>query len=174
MLTAAGDSTHTNDFALVALLGLLGLRIFEVVTNIADLGEGHGHRVLTMHGKGDRVDRIPLPPAVGRALDRAIAGRVDGPLLRNTRGGWMDCHAATCDCNTSPTPAESRSPACTPTCCGTSSSPPCSTPASSQHGDGCVKLRPLRRRRPSLVRRSSLCRCDDLALMHVMPMSGQP
>jgi integrase/recombinase XerD len=78
------------------MLGLLGLRIFEATgTDIADLGEEHGHRVLTVHGKGDRVVLVPLPPAVGRALDRAIGDRVDGPLLRNTRGGRMDRHDAT-------------------------------------------------------------------------------
>ena len=40
-----------NDFALVALLGLLGLRIFEACgANIADVGEEHGHRVLRLRG----------------------------------------------------------------------------------------------------------------------------
>jgi integrase/recombinase XerD len=96
MLTDARDSTNTNDFALVAMLGLLGLRIFEATgTDVTDLGEEHGHRVLTVHGKGDRVVLVPLPPAVGRALDRASGDRTDGPLLRNTRGGRMDRHAAT-------------------------------------------------------------------------------
>jgi site-specific recombinase XerD len=38
---------------------------------------------------------IPLPPAVGRAIDRAIGGRTDGPILLNTRGTRMDRHAAT-------------------------------------------------------------------------------
>jgi site-specific recombinase XerD len=36
-----------------------------------------------------------LPPAVGRAIDRAVDGRTAGPLLRNTRGARMDRHAAT-------------------------------------------------------------------------------
>ncbi|MER6588068.1 hypothetical protein [Micromonospora chalcea] len=40
VITAARLSTNPNDFALVALLGLLGLRIFEACgSNIADLGE---------------------------------------------------------------------------------------------------------------------------------------
>ena len=47
MLTAAKESTNPFDFALVCLLGLLGLRIFEAVgADIDDLGEEHGHRVL--------------------------------------------------------------------------------------------------------------------------------
>ena len=45
MLTAARDSINVNDFALVAMLGLLGLRIFEACNaSIGDLGEEHGHR----------------------------------------------------------------------------------------------------------------------------------
>src|SRR6202040_3479425 len=45
LLTAARESANPYDFALVALLGLLGLRIFEATSvDIADLGEEHGHR----------------------------------------------------------------------------------------------------------------------------------
>ena len=45
--TAARLSPNPNDYALIALLGLLGLRIFEACgANIGDLGEEHGHRVL--------------------------------------------------------------------------------------------------------------------------------
>ena len=74
LLTAARLSADRYDFALVCLLGLLGLRIFESCgTNIADLGEEHGHRVLRVVGKGDKTVLIPLPPAVGRALDRPSA-----------------------------------------------------------------------------------------------------
>jgi integrase/recombinase XerD len=52
LLTAAGVSANHNDFALIVMLGLLGLRIFEACgANIADLGEEHGHRVLKARGK---------------------------------------------------------------------------------------------------------------------------
>jgi integrase len=96
MLTAARESANRNDFALVAMLGLLGLRIFEATgTNVADLGEEHGHRVLRVVGKGTRIVLVPLPPAVGRAVDRAVDSRLVGPILLNTRGARMDRHAAT-------------------------------------------------------------------------------
>jgi site-specific recombinase XerD len=96
MLTAGRESANPCDFALVAMLGLLGLRIFEATgSNIADLGEEHGHRVLRVCGKGTKVVLIPLPPAVGRAIDRAIEDRANGPILLNTRGTRMDRHAAT-------------------------------------------------------------------------------
>jgi site-specific recombinase XerD len=75
LLTAARQSAQPCDFALVAMLGLLGLRIFEATgADIADLGEEHGHRVLRVCGKGAKVVLVPLPPAVGRAIDRAIGG----------------------------------------------------------------------------------------------------
>ena len=96
LLTAARDSTNPNDFALVAMLGLLGLRIFEATgADITDLSEVHGHRVLTVLGKGDKLAVLPLPPAVSRAVDRAAQGRLDGPILRNRAGTRMSRHSAT-------------------------------------------------------------------------------
>ena len=96
LLTAARESPNPCDLALVAMLGLLGLRIFEATgTDIADLGEEHGHRVRRGCGKGSKVALIPLPPPVGRAIDRAVGTRSIGPILRNSRGARMDRHAAT-------------------------------------------------------------------------------
>jgi integrase/recombinase XerD len=78
------------------MLGLLGLRIFEATgADITDLGEEHGHRVLRVVGKGTKVVLVPLPPAVARAIDRAVGIRTAGPILLNTRGVRMDRHAAT-------------------------------------------------------------------------------
>jgi integrase/recombinase XerD len=96
LLTTARESSHPCDFALVAMLGLLGLRIFEATgADIAGLGEEHGHRVLRVCGKGTKIVLIPLPPAVGRAIDHAIGTRASGPILLNSRGARMDRHAAT-------------------------------------------------------------------------------
>jgi site-specific recombinase XerD len=96
LITTVRQSTNPNDFALIALLGLLGLRIFEACgASIADRGEEHGHRVLRVHGKGGKVVLVPLPPAVSRAIDRAVDERSSGPILRNTIGARMDRHAAT-------------------------------------------------------------------------------
>jgi integrase len=68
LLTAARQSPHRCDFALAAMLGL---RIFEATsTDITDLGEEHGHRVLRVCGKGTKIVLVPLQPAVGRAIDR--------------------------------------------------------------------------------------------------------
>jgi integrase/recombinase XerD len=96
LLTAARESTNPCDFALVAMLGLLGLRIFEAAgADVADLGEEHGHRVLRVCGKGIKIVLVPLPPAVGRAIDRAVGDRTCGPILLNSRSRRMDRHAAT-------------------------------------------------------------------------------
>lgn len=96
LLTAARHSTNRCDFALVTLLGLLGLRIPEATgSDIEDLGDEHGHRVLRVRGKGDKVVMVPLPPAVGRALERSIEDRTAGPILLTRRGTRMDRHCAT-------------------------------------------------------------------------------
>lgn len=96
MLHAARTSANINDFALVVLLGLLGLRIFEACgANVEDLREEHGHRVLKVRGKGGKVVLVPLPPAAQRALERSIDNRTTGPVLLNRRGVRMDRRAAT-------------------------------------------------------------------------------
>ncbi len=96
MLATARTSPNLNDFALVAMLGLLGLRIFEACgANIEDLGEEHGHRVLRVRGKGGKVVLTPLPPAVARAMERAVTDRESGPILRTRNGTRMDRHCAT-------------------------------------------------------------------------------
>ena len=48
-----------------------------------------------MCGKGTKIVLVPLPPAVGRAMDRATGSRTRGPVLLNTRGARMDRRAPT-------------------------------------------------------------------------------
>ena len=96
LLTAARTSANRCDFALVTMLGLLGLRIFKATgSNLEDVGEEHGHRVLRVRGKGGKVVLVPLPPAVGRAIERSIDERTAGPILLTSRGTRMDRHCAT-------------------------------------------------------------------------------
>jgi site-specific recombinase XerD len=91
---AARDSANPNDFALVCLLGLLGLRVHEATNfDVTDLGEEHGHRVVRVVGKGHKI--VLVPPAICRAIDRAVADRDTGPILRNRNGDRMGRHAAT-------------------------------------------------------------------------------
>ncbi|MFI6100871.1 tyrosine-type recombinase/integrase [Lentzea sp. NPDC051213] len=60
-----------------------------------DLGEEHGHRVPLVHGKGGKETLVPLPLAVGRAIDHAVDDRSAGPILLNRRARRMDRHCAT-------------------------------------------------------------------------------
>jgi integrase len=94
LLTAARESSRPCDFALVAMLGLLGLRIFEATgADITDLGEEHGHRVLRVCGKGSKVVLVPLPPAVGRAAAASFAEPSGRGRWRSVRcGGSGDEH----------------------------------------------------------------------------------
>lgn len=72
--TAARESVNPFDFALVAMLGLLGLRVFEACSaDITDIGEEHGHRVLRVVGKGGKVVLVPLPPALRHRRLRRLA-----------------------------------------------------------------------------------------------------
>ncbi|MEV6272663.1 tyrosine-type recombinase/integrase [Kribbella sp. NPDC051936] len=78
------------------MLGLLGLRIFEATaSDIRDLGEQHGHRVLRVHGQG-RQDRpgaaSPSPGPRHRTRHRRPDRRTDPADLTRTR---MDRHCAT-------------------------------------------------------------------------------
>ena len=95
LLTAARESSNRSDFALVAMLGLLGLRIFEATSaNIDDLGEEHGHRVLRVCGKAAKWSRSrcrhpsagpstgqPAAGTTGRSCSTAAAP--DGPPCRH-------------------------------------------------------------------------------------------
>lgn len=79
LLAAARSSANRYDFALVCLLGLLGLRVFEATgAHLNDLGHEHGHRVLRVRDKGDKVVPVPvpvpLPSTVARAVDRPRGG----------------------------------------------------------------------------------------------------
>jgi len=90
MLTASRESANPCDFALVAMLGLLGLRIFEATSaNIADLGEEHGHRVLRVCGTGTKVVLIPLPPARRtQSTAPSVAGLRARSCSTSARPGW--------------------------------------------------------------------------------------
>ena len=107
LLTAARESANPCDFALVAMLGLLGLRVLRVC------------------GKGTKIVLVPLPPAVGRAIDRAIGDRARGPILSTAAAsGWTGTRPPAA-CGGSPRPPASRWPERIRTCSATLSSRPC-------------------------------------------------
>jgi len=94
-LVDAARQTGPVDFALVALLAGLGLRVSEACSvNIQDFGTQAGedqlHRTVTVRRKGDKRQTLPLPPRVAAAVDAVKATLPDqdtGPLLRDPRTG---------------------------------------------------------------------------------------
>jgi hypothetical protein len=65
------------------------IQLYATGASINDFGEEHGHRVLRVHGKGDKVVLVPLPPAVARAIDTAADGRGTGPsCVPAVAPGW--------------------------------------------------------------------------------------
>lgn len=83
LLGAAKASPHAQDGAMIALLGLLGLRISEAIkVRIEDFSQtDRGYRILRVVGKGRKPATIPLPVAVVRLLDAAAGERTSGVLL---------------------------------------------------------------------------------------------
>jgi site-specific recombinase XerD len=69
-----------RDFAVLTVLVRLGLRAGEVAAlRLGDIDWHHGE--VTVHGKGNREDRLPLPPDVGDAIV-----------------GWLRRGRPRCDC----------------------------------------------------------------------------
>lgn len=78
------------DHALVALLGLLGLRVSTAcAADIEGLSVTHGHRTLAVVSKGGKPLLKPMPPMVARAVDVACGTRTAGPVLLSAWGDRM-------------------------------------------------------------------------------------
>ncbi len=79
----AAQESHVMEWALISMLGLLGLRISEALSvQIEDFQTiERGHRILRIVGKGKKAANIPLPVMVQRAMDAAAGSRESGQLL---------------------------------------------------------------------------------------------
>ena len=118
MLSAGRDSANPNDFALVAMLGLLGLRIFEATgSDVTALGEARGHRVLKVLSKGDKTALVPLSRP--RWVEPWTVRCADEPTARYCStvpaGAWT-VTPPLADSATWRGPPASRRLACTHTC----------------------------------------------------------
>src|SRR4029453_5163184 len=92
---AAAEAASARDHALACLLTLNGLRVSEAcAADVVDLGVERAHRVLAVVGKGGQRTLVPLAPRTVRAIDAALGGRTDGPLLVSNTGGRLDRHDA--------------------------------------------------------------------------------
>lgn len=95
LLQVAKHSSPTK-YALISLMGLMGLRVSEAISvNVEDIhGENRGYRTLSIIGKGGKPATIPITVPVGRALDSAANERISGPLLLRTDGQRLDRRCA--------------------------------------------------------------------------------
>ncbi len=92
---AAARASSPVDHALVALLGMVGLRVGEAcAANVTDIRYESGYEILHIIGKGSKPADIPLPIPVLRAVQEATDGRVSGPILTTRTGRRMDRSAA--------------------------------------------------------------------------------
>ena len=96
VMREAQQSKANADWALVTLLGTLGMR----VTAVCDIRIEHlstdevGYRLLHTIGKGDKPSLKVLPIPTWKAIDRAIDGRTSGPLLLRRDGSQMNRRSA--------------------------------------------------------------------------------
>lgn len=101
---ADGGAARVRNYAVIAVLADLGLRVSEVVgLDVEDLGHERGHRSVRFVGKGGAQRRRALTPASAAAvetylLQRAIEGGVpvdqlEGPLFVTSTGARLDRHA---------------------------------------------------------------------------------
>lgn len=94
LLSAAEDEAG-DAYALTCLLALNGLRVSEACgADINDLGGARYQPTLRIVGKGDKPAEVVLNPRTQQAIDGAIGGRRDGPLLRNEWLRRMQPHNA--------------------------------------------------------------------------------
>lgn len=83
IMRAAQESKGDADWALVTILGTLGMRVSAACAiQIEDLStDDTGYRYLHSVGKGGKPSLKVLPIPTWRSMDRAADGRTTGPLL---------------------------------------------------------------------------------------------
>lgn len=96
ILCDVASKTGPMEHALIALLGLRGLRIAEACQiDIEDVTIARGYDCITTTRKGGKRTTLSLPVPVARAVREAVGERTEGPLLLNQWGRRMDRAAAT-------------------------------------------------------------------------------
>lgn len=91
VMRAAQESTNPSDWALMTLLGTLGMRVSAACeVQITDLStDATGYRYLHTIGKGGKPSLKVLPIPTWKAIDRAAGDRTAGPLLLRRDGTQM-------------------------------------------------------------------------------------
>jgi integrase/recombinase XerD len=95
MLLDVAEADGPRSAALVALLGLNGLRISEALAaDVCGLGYERGHRTLRIVRKGGKVAVAPLAPRTAAAVDALVGDREAGPIFTTRTGRRLDRQAA--------------------------------------------------------------------------------
>lgn len=84
---ATTETFGPHPYAMVTLLGECGLRAAEGCSlRIEYMTRISGQDAIRFVGKGNKAAIMPLPPSVARAVQDAIGGRTEGPVVLNTEG----------------------------------------------------------------------------------------
>jgi site-specific recombinase XerD len=96
VMRAATDSRQPADWALVTLLGTLGMRVSAACNvQLEDIStDPTGYRFLHTVGKGGKPSLKVLPIPTWRAIDRARGDRTSGPLLLRRDGSPLTRRSA--------------------------------------------------------------------------------
>jgi site-specific recombinase XerD len=96
VMRAAQESKAPADWALMTLMGTLGMRVSAACgVQIKDVStDQSGYRFLHSVGKGGKPSVKVLPVPTWRAMDRAQGDRESGPLLQRRDGSQMTRRSA--------------------------------------------------------------------------------
>jgi len=87
-LIVVAEASSLRDRVLVGLLAQIGLRVSAAcAANVEDLELERGHYTITSRGKGGKVLKRSLPPALHASIVELLDGRASGPILTRVRSG---------------------------------------------------------------------------------------
>lgn len=88
---AEAERYSPRGHALMAVLVFCGLRVSETVgMDLERFGQQRGHRVVEVHGKGDKTRSVPVPAPAWVPVEAYLAGRVEGPVFVTGTGRRWD------------------------------------------------------------------------------------
>lgn len=94
-MLAAAKASSLQDYALIRLMGVNGLRVSEMCgLNVEDLERVEGQVVAHLRRKGEKRSALPLPPRTSWVLEQLVDGRKTGPVFRSRMGNRLDKKAA--------------------------------------------------------------------------------
>lgn len=88
---AEAERYSARGHALMAVLVFCGLRVSETVElELERFGMQRGHRVVEVHGKGDKTRAVPVPAPAWVPVEAYLAGRTEGSVFVTATGRRWD------------------------------------------------------------------------------------